>query len=54
MTRQITTHPYAWQAGYADGLAGKPHGTDPLSQVDALAYASGYVEGKAAKEASDG
>lgn len=38
------------QAGYADGLAGRPHGTDPLSQVDELAYASGYVEGKAARE----
>jgi ribosome modulation factor len=53
MTPQITTHPRAWQAGYADGLAGRPHGTDPLSQVDELAYASGYVEGKAAKETSD-
>jgi hypothetical protein len=42
-------HPYAWEAGYADGLAGRPHGTDPLSQVDELAYASGYVEGKAAR-----
>jgi hypothetical protein len=41
-------HPKAWDAGYADGLAGRPHGTDPLSQVDELAYASGYVEGKAA------
>lgn len=38
------------QAGYADGLAGRPHGTDPLSQVDELAYASGYVEGKAAAD----
>lgn len=49
MTPQIVTHPHAWKAGYADGLAGKPHGTDPLSQVDELAYASGYVEGKAAE-----
>lgn len=48
---QIITHPMAWQAGYADGLAGRPHGTDPLSQVDELAYASGYVEGKAAADA---
>jgi hypothetical protein len=45
---RIIMHPKAWDAGYADGLVGRPHGTDPLSQVDALAYASGYVEGKAA------
>lgn len=45
---RISMHPKAWDAGYADGLAGRLHGNDPLSQVDELAYASGYVEGKAA------
>jgi hypothetical protein len=46
---RIIMHQKAWDAGYADGLAGRPHGTDPLAEVDALAYASGYVEGKAAE-----
>jgi hypothetical protein len=44
---RITMNPKARDAGYADGLAGRPRGTDPLHEVDELAYASGYVEGKA-------
>jgi hypothetical protein len=48
---RITMHPKAWNAGYADGLAGRPHGTDPLHQVDELAYASGFLEGVAARRA---
>jgi hypothetical protein len=51
---RITTHPKAWDAGYADALAGRPHGTDPLNQVDELAHASGYVEGRRPPTAKDG
>jgi hypothetical protein len=40
--------PKTWDAGYADGLAGRPHDTDPLHQVDRVAYSAGYIEGQAA------
>jgi hypothetical protein len=31
--------PKVWDAGYADGLAGRPHdGAGPLHQVDSFAY----------------
>jgi hypothetical protein len=38
----------AWDAGYADGLARRPHGTDPLHKVDSSAYSAGYIEGQSA------
>jgi hypothetical protein len=38
----------ARDAGYADGLAGRRHCTDPLHQVDSLAYSAGYIDGQAA------
>jgi hypothetical protein len=38
-----------WQAGYDDGLRGSPYGTSPLAAIDELAYASGYIEGEAAR-----
>jgi hypothetical protein len=35
-------------AGYADGLARRSHGTDPLHHEDSFAYSAGYIEGQAA------
>ena len=53
MSTHVTMHPKAWDAGYADGLAGRAHGTDPLHQVDELAYTSGFIDGKAKAESDD-
>lgn len=40
--------PNPWDAGYADGLAGRPRDTDPLCQADSAAYSAGYLDGQAA------
>jgi hypothetical protein len=36
-------NPKAWDAGYADGLASRPHDTDLLHQADRVAYSAGYM-----------
>jgi hypothetical protein len=42
----------SWQQGYNDGFAGKP--SRPIKVPDELAYASGFIEGKAARETKGG
>jgi hypothetical protein len=46
-TPRITQEPASWQAGYNAGMSGGPLACPP-EVADPLAYASGYIEGKAA------
>jgi hypothetical protein len=39
----------SWDAGYADGLAARPYGTDPLHKADGFAYSAGYRDGQTAR-----
>jgi hypothetical protein len=45
----ITQDPASWQAGYNAGMSGGSSACPPETP-DALAYASGYIDGKAARE----
>ena len=47
--RRITQDPGSWQAGYHAGMSGGPLDC-PLEVADAFAYASGYIEGEAARQ----
>jgi hypothetical protein len=44
---RVTQDPVSWQAGYNAGMSGGPEDCPP-EVPDRLAYAAGYVEGKAA------
>lgn len=46
----VTLDPTAWQAGYKAGHAGKPTNQPPPG-IDALAWFSGVIEGKADRQA---
>ena len=46
----VTQDPAAWQAGYKAGHAGKPTDQAPPG-IDALAWFSGVIEGKADRQA---
>jgi ribosome modulation factor len=43
----------SWHAGWNDGFHGRPYGTSLLATIDALAYASGYTDGKAASSRAE-
>ena len=44
----VSQDPASWQAGFNAGMSGGPSNCPP-EVSDPLAYASGYIEGKAAK-----
>ncbi len=46
-------NPRSWHAGWSDGFHGRPYGTSMLVTIDALAYASGYIDGKAASSRAE-
>ncbi len=46
---RVTQDPVSWQAGYNAGMSGGPMDCPP-EVSDPLAYASGYIEGKAARQ----
>jgi hypothetical protein len=46
---RVTQDPASWQAGYNSGMSGGPGECQP-EVPDPLAYAAGYVEGKAAHD----
>lgn len=52
---RISLDPVAWQCGYDAGYTTDPHGAMPPTPAgDGLAWASGFVEGRAARLALDG
>jgi hypothetical protein len=47
---RVTQDPASWQAGYNAGMSDGPSECPP-EVPDRLAYAAGYIEGKAARDA---